>query len=114
MKKELQEKLQKKLQQIESTVQNRLKEAESPEEQKKFEDLKDRVQRSRKLIWDNPRVIGDEHEFTENPYSETVGKESLEKLEKQLENVDLQSLEEESARKKLENTLKDFEEKRKK
>lgn len=114
MKEETQNKLQKKLQDTESTLHQIIKDTERREDRAQLETLKDRIQKTRKLIWDEPQVVGDDHKFTENPYQKEVEKEILGTLEKDLEKTDLESLDQETTREKLDNVLKQFEEKRKK
>lgn len=61
---------------------------EVPEEMRELKELKENLQNADKIIHDNPRVMGDQHDFVDNPYREEPRKEVLEQFSEGLKEID--------------------------
>ncbi|MFB6174841.1 MAG: hypothetical protein ABEJ87_02600 [Candidatus Nanohalobium sp.] len=65
---------------------------EIPEEIRELEKLKANLQEADKILHDNPKTIGDEHEFIDKPYSQEPSKEELKQLSEDLEDIDRENI----------------------
>lgn len=86
------------------------------EQFKEMKELKARLKHTLKLVQGQASTGGDEHEFVKNPYTETPDEEDLERLSKQLEEFDKETIraDNEDEVQRLQKVLEEFKEARKK